>query len=106
MKHRRCAHAWLANAVLAATGWFPAGVSQAQAIATQWHGYAEMRAGHAAGDDRSWLDGGLGKGRFGKGSGDLRPSAALAMAWQLAPAWLVSTELQYQDGQQIGRAHV
>lgn len=75
-----------------------AGAAHAQAIAPQWHGYAEARLG-SAGGDRSWLDGGLGKARFGDGTLRARPAAALAMAWQLAPEWLASGELQYQDGQ-------
>jgi hypothetical protein len=89
----------MADAVLAAFGLAWAGIAHAQALAPQWHGYAELRAGHAGGDDRSWLDGGLGKARFGNGSGEVEPAAALAMAWPLAPAWLASAQLQYQDGQ-------
>jgi hypothetical protein len=99
VSRRRRARVRLASAVLAAFGLASAGVAQAQAVAPQWHGHAELRVGHAGGDDRSWLDGGLGKVRFGAGSADPQPAAALAMAWQLAPAWLVSTQLQYQDGQ-------
>jgi hypothetical protein len=72
--------------------------AHAQAVAPAWHGYAELRAGAADGD-RSWLDGGLGKARYGEGSPALRPAAGLAMAWQLAPAWLAAAEVQYQDGQ-------
>lgn len=99
MSRRRRTRARLANAVLAALGLASAGVVQAQAVAPQWHGHAELRVGNAGGGDRSWLDGGLGKARFGEGSAALQPSAALAMAWQLAPAWLVSAQLQYQDVQ-------
>jgi hypothetical protein len=99
VSRRRRARVRLASAVLAAFGLASAGIAQAQAVAPQWHGHAELRVGHAGGDDRSWLDGGLGKVRFGAGSADPQPAAALAMAWQLAPAWLVSTQLQYQDGQ-------
>lgn len=99
MSRRGRARFRLASAVLAAFGLASAGIAQGQAIAPQWHGHAELRVGHAGGDDRSWLDGGLGKARFGQGSADPQPSAALAMAWQLAPAWLASTQLQYQDGQ-------
>lgn len=99
MKRRRVARACLANAALLVLGLASAGFAQAQAMAPQWHGYAALRAGHADAGDRSWLDGGLGKGRFGDGGSGIEPSAALAMAWQLAPAWLVSTQVQYQDGQ-------
>jgi hypothetical protein len=75
-----------------------AGGAHAQAVAPQWHGYAELRAGTADGE-RSWLDGGLGKARFGDGAPALRPAAVLAMDWQLAPSWLASAQVQYQDGQ-------
>lgn len=83
---------------LAMSAFAVAAYAHAQAAAPVWHGYAELRAGTANGD-RSWLDGGLGKGRFGSDASPVRPAAALAMAWQLSPAWLASTELQYQDGQ-------
>jgi hypothetical protein len=86
------APACLALVVLAA-----AGHARAQVAAPQLHGYAELRLGAASGE-RSWLDGGLGKGRFDDDF-RARPSAALALAWQLAPEWLASTQLQYQDGQ-------
>jgi hypothetical protein len=90
---RAFVRAGLALSALAA-----AGIAHAQAIAPQWHGYAELRAGAADGDD-SWMDGGLGKARYGGDSPVLRPAGALAMAWQLSPAWLASAEVQYQDGQ-------
>ena len=93
---RAVACAGLAVSAIAAMA--AAGDAQAQAVAPQWHGYAELRAGAADGE-RSWLDGGLGKARFGDDAPALRPAAALAMAWQLAPAWLASAEVQYQDGQ-------
>jgi hypothetical protein len=96
--NRGLARARLAGAIAATIGMASAGIARAQAVAPQWHGYAELRAG-SAGGDRSWLDGGLGKGRFGDGSDGLKPAAALAMAWQLAPAWLASAQVQYQDEQ-------
>jgi hypothetical protein len=89
---------FVAQAALAASALVACACVRAQAVAPAWHGYAELRAG-TAGGDRSWQDGGLGKARHGAGSPTLRPAAALAMAWQLAPAWLASAEVQYQDGQ-------
>jgi hypothetical protein len=76
---------------------FAAAAVQAQATAPQLHGYADLRFGTSSGEV-SWLDGGLGKGRFGD---DFRatPAAALAFSWQPAAEWLASAQLQYQDGQ-------
>lgn len=100
MSRRQRARDRRGSAALAAfLGLASGGAAHAQAAAPQWHGYAEVRAGHAGGDDRSWRDGGLGKARFGDGGSGVEPAAALAMAWQFAPAWLASAQLQYQDGQ-------
>lgn len=90
---RRLAHTGAAAALLLA-----AAGADAQVAAPQWHGHADLRAG-SAGGDASWLDGGLGKARFGGDAVTARPAAGLAMAWQLSPAWLAAAELQYQDGQ-------
>jgi hypothetical protein len=85
------------RAGLGAAALLAASAVQAQAMAPQWHGYADLRLGSATGEP-PWLDGGLGKGRFGDGSG-VSPAASLAFAWQPSAEWLASAQLQYQDGQ-------
>jgi hypothetical protein len=60
------------------------------------HGFADVRL-VAAPDEKSWVDGGLGKTRYGDGSDGLRVGAAAVVAnWQIAPAWLAVADLRYQ----------
>jgi hypothetical protein len=57
------------------------------------HGFIELRAATGS-DDASWLDGGLGKSRFGADDAFGTGNAALAMHWQLTPSLSVAAELQ------------
>jgi hypothetical protein len=57
------------------------------------HGYVELRAAWA-GDETSWMDGGLGKTRFGEGDAFATANAALALRWQLTPALSGVAEVQ------------
>lgn len=66
----------------------------AQAGDVTWQGFVDLRF-VAAADERSWVDGGLGKTRFGDGS-DGHAGAALAMRWQATPSLLVFVEGQAQ----------
>jgi hypothetical protein len=60
------------------------------------HGFADVRF-VAAADQRDWLDGGLGKTRYGGGSDGLRiGAAAFSAAWQFQPAWLAFAGMRYQ----------
>lgn len=70
-----------------------AGAAQAQSVHVQ--GYLDLRAGGSDADDDSWLDGGLGKTRFGDGDGGITGAGALAADWQLTPSVLASAEAQY-----------
>ncbi|MDB6164307.1 MAG: hypothetical protein JWL98_1739 [Xanthomonadaceae bacterium] len=60
------------------------------------HGYIDFRA--VAGNDKeqSWIDGGMGKERFGGDASAHHASGALKVSFQLAPEWLASTQWQYQ----------
>jgi hypothetical protein len=61
----------------------------------QWHGYLDLRLQSYRGEDVSWIDGGLGKSRFGAGSENARfGGAALAATWQVTPSLLAVTDLQ------------
>jgi hypothetical protein len=62
----------------------------------QLHGYLDARLQLTDGDDVSWIDGGLGKARFGdEGDGALQfGGAALAATWQIAPELLAVADLQ------------
>jgi hypothetical protein len=71
-------------------------VSQANAQSVKWHGYFDMRAVHA-GDQRSFLDGGEGRLRYGAGDTLVGGSATLAGTAQLTPELLASAGLQVQD---------
>lgn len=71
---------------------FAASPAGAQSLSV--HGFVDARL-VAPSDERGWLDGGLGKTRFGDGSGPLEfGGAALVLDWQLAPAWLVHADVQ------------
>ncbi len=61
------------------------------------HGYADIRAVVPT-DETSWNDGGLGKSRYGGGSGiEARfAGAALAGTWQFAPSWLAVADMRVQ----------
>lgn len=60
------------------------------------HGFADARL-VAAADETSWVEGGLGKARYGDGSDGARIGAAAVVAdWQIAPAWLAVADLRYQ----------
>jgi hypothetical protein len=81
-----------AGALCAAAWWAIAPFAQAQDFTV--HGYVEVR-GAAGSNETSWLDGGLGKSRFGDGDGPGTGNAALAARWQLTPALSATTELQF-----------
>ena len=58
------------------------------------HGFADLRL-VAPSDQRSWIDGGLGKTRYGDDSNVVEfGGAALVLDWQLAPAWLAHADVQ------------
>ena len=62
----------------------------------QLHGYLDLRLPMSNGDETSWLDGALGKARFGADDATrLRLGAAeLSAAWQITPALLAVANLQ------------
>lgn len=62
-----------------------------------WQGYADLRIA-APTAEQDWGDGGLGKTRFGAGSGAAF-SGALAGAFQVTPSLLASATLQVQSDQ-------
>jgi len=57
-------------------------------------GYLDLRSGWAASQD-SWVDGGLGKTRFGGGDAFASGNAALAAHWQLTPALSAAAQVQF-----------
>ena len=57
------------------------------------HGYIDARVVGPA-SEPSWVDGGLGKTRFGGAGTDGMSGAALAAHVQLGPAWMASAEVQ------------
>lgn len=60
------------------------------------HGFVDARL-IVAPDEQSWVDGGLGKTRYGDGSDTAHIGAAAFVAdWQIAPAWLAVAGLRYQ----------
>jgi hypothetical protein len=61
-------------------------------------GYLDLRAGWAANED-SWVDGGLGKTRFGGDGTFVSGNAALAAHWQLTPALSASAQVQFAPQQ-------
>jgi hypothetical protein len=66
------------------------------------HGYLDGRL-VAAPAERSWVEGGLGKARYGGGGSELRfGGAALVGTAQLTPALLALADLQLQDGDRAG----
>ena len=83
-----------ARLVFALLAWALAGTAHAQSFHVQ--GYLDLRAGGSDAEDDSWLDGGLGKTRFGNGDRGMTGAGALAADWQLAPSLLASAEAQYE----------
>ncbi len=75
--------------------------TSAMAQEIEWHGYLDFRAVLPA-DESGWIDGGLGKSRFGAGDEGLRlGGAALQGIWQWTPELLAVADLQYAaDGEQ------
>ena len=61
-------------------------------------GYVDLRGGWAA-DEDSWVDGGLGKTRFGGGDAFASGNAALAAHWQLTPALSAAAQVQFSPQQ-------
>ena len=61
-------------------------------------GYLDLRSGWAANED-SWVDGGLGKTRFGGDGTFLSGNAALAAHWQLTPALSAAAQVQFSPEQ-------
>jgi hypothetical protein len=70
-----------------------AGGSQAQSLTVD--GFLDVRGVATNARDDSWLDGGMGKTRFGADDDGISGSAALAANLQLTPALLASAEAQY-----------
>ena len=69
------------------------GMACAQAPVVQ--GFLDLRVAGTDARDDSWLDGGLGKMRFGDGDDGVTGAGALALDWQATPSLLASTEVQY-----------
>lgn len=64
-----------------------------------WHGHLDFR-GVAAGDERAWDEGGLGKARFGAGDDVLHfGSAVLSGTMQITPELMAAAELQFVPDQ-------
>ena len=61
-------------------------------------GYVDLRGGWAA-DEDGWVDGGLGKTRFGGGDAFASGNAALAAHWQLTPALSAAAQVQFAPQQ-------
>lgn len=70
-----------------------AGAAQAESVKVE--GYLDFRAAVVA-DETSWLDGGLGKTRFGDKDDAWSGGVALTGAFQVTPALLASATVQYQ----------
>lgn len=67
----------------------------AHAQSLDMEGYLDFRAAVPA-DETSWLDGGLGKTRFGSDDDAISGGAAVTAAFQVTPALLASATVQYQ----------
>ena len=61
------------------------------------HGFVEVRA-VAGATQPGWLDGGLGKTRFGGGDDVVLGTGGLALAWQATPSLVASASAQYAPG--------
>ncbi|MEO8161173.1 MAG: hypothetical protein ABI588_07120, partial [Arenimonas sp.] len=59
-------------------------------------GFLELRLPFADANERSWVDGGLGKTRFGEDNRQFLPAGALSLSWQLSESWLAVADLQAQ----------
>lgn len=70
-----------------------AATAHAQSVSVQ--GYLDVRAGGSNTHEDSWLDGGLGKTRFGEGDGGITGAGAIAADWQATPSLLASAQAQY-----------
>jgi hypothetical protein len=79
---------FLGAAVLFALG------SQVAAADLQWQGETGVRWLADPAGETAWPDGGLGKTRSGAASDALVFDGALALHWQLSPAWSASADLQ------------
>lgn len=64
------------------------------------HGYVDMRVALPS-DETSWIDGGLGKSRYGGGNGIAVKfgGAVLAATWHPTPSLIAVAELQYPTGE-------
>src|SRR4249919_753639 len=62
----------------------------------QLHGYLDTRLQWSTGSDNSWIDGGLGKTRYGAESNQAMQfgGGALAGTWQITPALIAVADLQ------------
>jgi len=70
-----------------------AGAAQAQAVDVA--GYLDFRAASVP-DETSWLDGGLGKTRFGRDDDAVSGGGAVTAAFQVTPSLLATATAQYQ----------
>lgn len=82
-----------AAVVAMVAAYLAAGAAQAQSVEIE--GYLDFRAAAVA-DETSWLDGGLGKTRFGGDDDAISGGATLTAAFQLTPALLATATAQYQ----------
>ena len=87
---RRTARAWAVGCAAGTLGLAPA---RAQSLDVE--GYLDLRVADA-GDETSWLDGGLGKARFGAGDDAWSGGGALTAHFQATPALLATATVQYQ----------
>lgn len=83
----------IARTCLALAACCAAGVASAQSLAVD--GFLDLRLAATDARDDSWLDGGLGKVRFGAHDDGVTGSGVLAANWQATPSLLASAEAQY-----------
>lgn len=63
----------------------------------EWHGYIDARIASPSGET-GWIDGGLGKARYGGGDVEARfGGAALQGIWHISPSWLAMADVQAQS---------
>jgi hypothetical protein len=75
-----------------------AAFARAQAQDFSLHGFADVRLTSAT-DEAGWIQGGLGKTRYGSGDGAAQfGAAALVAVWQFAPEWRALADVRYQPG--------
>jgi hypothetical protein len=70
-----------------------AGTASAQSLSVE--GFLDLRLVATDARDDSWLDGGLGKMRFGADDDGVSGAGVLAANWQATPSLLASAEAQY-----------